>query len=138
MSYTTDTDIHQVVHDFESCQTGKDDFHHQQHLVVATYYLQSVDVEAATGRMRTALFKFLEHHNIDTQKYNETMTVFWLEMVARELKKLDANISVVEKCNSVIAALNNPKLALDFYSQELLLSEEARKGFVQPDLKQWN
>ena len=138
MSYTTDSDIHQIVHDFESCLTGKDDFHHQQHLVLATYYLQSVDVEAATERMRSALFKFLEHHNIDTQKYNETLTVFWIEMVALELKKVGADNTLAQKCNSVIAALSNGKLALDFYSDALLWSDEARERFVQPDLKQWN
>ncbi|HEX7295761.1 MAG TPA: hypothetical protein VF251_08425, partial [Pyrinomonadaceae bacterium] len=125
------------VHDFESCKTGKDSFHHQQHLVVATYYLQTAEVEAATARMRSALFRFLEHHNIDTQKYNETLTIFWVEMVARELKKLAPDKTLAEKCNSVIAALSNAKLALDFYSDELLWSDEARARFVEPDVQRW-
>ena len=137
MSYTTDADIHQVVHDFETCQTGKDDFHHQQHLVVAAYYLQSLTVEAATEKMRDALFRFLDHHQVDKQKYNETLTVFWLEMVALELKKVTVSASLLEKCESVIAGLSNAKLALDFYSGEVLWSDEARSRFVAPDLSQW-
>ena len=65
MSYTTDAEIHQVVNGFETCQTGKDDFHHEQHLVVAAYYLQSLTVEAATEKMRDALFRFLDHHQVE-------------------------------------------------------------------------
>jgi len=137
MSYTTDAEIHQVVHDFETCQTGKDDFHHEQHLVVAAYYLQSLTVEAATGKMRDSLFRFLDHHQVDKQKYNETLTVFWLEMVGLELKKVPASASLLEKCKSVIAGLSNAKLALDFYSGELLWSDEARAGFVEPDIRPW-
>lgn len=137
MSYTTDAEIHQVVHDFETCQTNKDDFHHEQHLVVAAYYLQSLTVEAATEKMRDALFTFLDHHQVDNQKYNETLTVFWLEMVALELKRVPVSASLVEKCESVIAGLSNAKLALEFYSGEQLWSNEARGNFVEPDLRRW-
>jgi len=137
MAYTTDTEIHRVVEDFENCQTGKDEFHHEQHIVVAVCYLCAAPTEVATERMRSSLFRFLEHHNVDNRKYNETLTVFWLEMVVLELNKLPADVRLVERCNSVVAKLNNPKLALDFYSQELLWSDEARARFVEPDLRPW-
>jgi hypothetical protein len=137
MAYTTDIEIYRVVDDFESCQTGKDEFHHQQHIVVAVCYLCSAPIEVATEKMRSSLFRFLEHHNVDNRKYNETLTVFWLEMVALELKKQSADASLVEKCNSVMIALTNPKLAAEFYSEQLLWSDEARKVFLPPDLKHW-
>ena len=137
MAYTTDTEIHRVVEDFENCQTGKDEFHHEQHIVVAVCYLCAAPTEVATERMRSSLFRFLEHHNVDNRKYNETLTVFWLEMVVLELNKLPADVRLVERCNSMVATLNNPKLALDFYSQELLWSDEARARFVEPDLRPW-
>jgi len=135
LSYKTDAEIEAIVSDFEACQTGKDDFHHREHLVVAAYYLQASTIEAATERLRNSLCRFLQHHEIDPQKYNETLTVFWLEMVAMELAKLRRNVSLVDKCNSVAAALNNPKLVDEFYSDDLLWSEKARKSFVAPDLK---
>lgn len=138
MPYMSDSEIEEVVRNFETCTTGKDDFHHAQHLVVAAYYLQSLTIEAATERLRGALFRFLEHHQVDTQKYNETLTVFWLKMVALELKNVPVGASLVEKCNSVIAVLSNAKLPLDFYSGDLLWSDEARNGFVEPDLRPWS
>jgi hypothetical protein len=135
--YRTESEIEQVVNDFETCRTGKDEFHHAQHLVVATTYLESQSIEAAVKKMRNALHRFLNHHAIDTQKYNETLTVFWLEMVALELKRLPADSVLVDKCNSVIDALSNSKLAAEYYSDGILWSEQARKTFVGPDVKQW-
>lgn len=133
--YNTEADIMKVVNDFELCRTGKDDFHHVQHLVVATAYLDSLPIEGATGKLRDGLVRFLEHHEIDKQMYNETLTVFWLEMVALALERLPEGTPLVDRCNSVIDALSNPKLASEFYSDELLWSEEARAVFVDPDLK---
>jgi hypothetical protein len=137
MRYNIDAEIQDVVRGFETCQTGKDDFHHREHLVVAVCYLQTLTIEGATEKLRQSLLRFLNHHNIDTQKYNETLTVFWVEMVALELERQPVKASLVAKCNSAIAALSSPRLALDFYSEELLWSERARQAFVLPDLKRW-
>jgi hypothetical protein len=137
MPYQNDAQIQAVVTDFETCQTGKDDFHHQQHIVVAIHYLQTLTFEEALEKLRESLMRFLNHHNIGNQQYNETLTVFWLEMVALELSKLPAEATLVDKCNSVTAAFSNPKLALNFYSEDLLWSERARDAFVPPDVKRW-
>lgn len=136
-AYETKSEIEKVVSDFETCRTRKDDFHHAHHLVVAVVYLESFSLEAAVKKLRESLHRFLDHHSIDKQKYNETLTVFWLEMVVLELRRLPAGSTLVHKCNSVIEALNNPKLALEYYSDEVLWSEQARKAFVSPDLKRW-
>ena len=138
MPYKTNAEIQDVVSDFEACRTGKDDFHHKQHVVVAICYLQTLTVQEAIEKLKQSLLKFLNHHNVGTQMYNETLTGFWLEIVAVELKRLPEDATLVDKCNSVIAALSNPKLALDFYSEELLWSERARAAFQPPDLKNWS
>ena len=137
MSYKTDAEIEAIVSDFEACRTGKDDFHHREHLVVAAYYLQSSTIEAATEKLRNSLFRFLQHHEIDPKKYNETITVFWLKMVARELEKLPLSAALVDKCNSIVSVLANRKLPLDFYSEKRLWSDQARQVFITPDLKHW-
>src|SRR4029453_6690367 len=87
--------------------------------------------------LRNSLFRFLQHHEIDPKKYNETITVFWLQMVARELAKFHASAAFFYSFNSKVSALANPKLPLEFYSEERLWSEEARRVFITPDLKQW-
>ena len=135
MTYSTDDDIYDVLNDFEACRTGKDDFHHQQHLVVAICYLSSSGISDATQKLRNSLLRFLSHHKVDQGKYNETLTVFWLRMVERELKRLPEDLPLVDKCNSVVAELNNPRLVSEFYSDDLLSSKQARNRFMEPDLK---
>ena len=135
--YITEAEIEKVVSDFEGCLTAKEDFHHQQHLVVATSYLQSDGIEGAIARMRESLVRFLTYHAVDNRKYNETLTQFWLQIVALELQRLPAKATLLDKCNSILKALDNPKLASEFYSAEVLWSEEARQMFVEPDLDHW-
>ena len=135
--YRSESEIERVVSDFETCRTSKDNFHHAHHLVVAIVYLESLSLDAAVSKMRSALHRFLDYHAVDKQKYNETLTVFWLEVVALELRRLPEASGLVDKCNSVIELLDNPKLTSEYYSDEVLWSDHARKAFVSPDLKRW-
>ena len=135
--YAHTADIIATVDDFESCRTGKDSFKHQDHLVVAAFYLQELSVADATTWMRHNLLQFLEHHQVDRQKYNETITVFWFELVADLLSKLQSDSTLVEQCNAVVESLDNAGLVFEYYSRERLFSDEARKTFVRPDLKDW-
>jgi hypothetical protein len=136
MPYQTEADIKRVVEGFESCTTDKAAFKHQDHLTVAVCYLQDSTVEEATVRLRIALLRFLDHHKVDRQKYNETITFFWLELVAAELHKLSQR-SLAEQCNAVIEILSDAGLMLQYYSSDLLFSQQARASFVEPDLKSW-
>src|SRR3989442_12332162 len=80
--YYQDIDeIEAVVRGFEGCSTGKDDFTHACHLTVAAWYLHNYTFEPAAARMRAGQFRFLDHHGIGQQKYNETITLFWLKVV---------------------------------------------------------
>jgi len=133
--YQTNDQIKTVVDDFESCRTDKSDFKHTDHLTVAVCYLQNLTVSEATRRLHDALLRFVDHHGVDRRKYNETITVFWLEMVADKLSSLPPTTSLVEQCNAVVNSLNNAGLPLEYYSAELLFSDRAREMFVEPDLK---
>ena len=135
--YATESEIEAVVRGFESCETDKTNFKHRDHLTVAVYYLQGADIQQATERMRSALFAFLDHHGVDRKKYNETITVFWMELVSQALSDEPPGFSLLEKCNLVIESLQNASLQADYYSTTLLGSDEARKAFVKPDLKAW-
>jgi len=135
--YNNEAEIQVVVRGFESCETGKDEFKHHDHLTVALWYLSVTSLEEAINRMRAGLLRFLDYHGVDRKKYNETLTVFWIEMVWRTLNEIEPRTSLVEKCNRVIEALQNPGLAFEYYSEELVWSNEARKSWVAPDLKSW-
>jgi hypothetical protein len=136
-TYKTATEIKAVVLGFESCGTGKDDFKHREHLTVAVSYLSASTQKQAADKMRVGLLRFLAHHGVGSEKYNETLTMFWIAMVRQRLAEIGPDSSLVEKCNRVIEALGNPALAFDYFSKELLWSDEARKACLKPDLKNW-
>ncbi len=100
--YRFNDEIENVVRGFESCETGADDFRHPQHLVVAVWYLHTMDRDGALDRMRSGLMRFLDHHGVDKTKYNEKVTVFWIDKIAEKLKQLGPDASIVEKCNVVL------------------------------------
>ena len=137
VTYKTEAEVEAVVRGFESCQTDKSAFKHRDHLTVAVWYLQTGTMEQATERMRSALSAFLNYHRVDPGKYNETITVFWIEMVRQVLDDLAPGITLAEKCNQVIDSLDNSQLAEVYYSKEVLRSNKAREIFVAPDLKGW-
>jgi len=103
-SYQSEAEIENVVRGFEACETGADDFNHPEHLVVAVSYLHVLNRDAALDRMRAGLLRFLQHHVGDTEKYSETVTVCWIDKIAEKLKKLGPDVSLVEKCNTILAA----------------------------------
>jgi len=103
-SYQSEAEIENVVRGFEACETGADDFNHPEHLVVAVSYLHALNRDAALDRMRTGLLRFLQHHVGNTEKYSETVTVWWIDKIAEKLKKLRPDVSLVDKCNTILAA----------------------------------
>ena len=102
--YQSEHEIESLVRAFETCEIGKDDFNHRDHLVVAIWYLHTMDQPAALDRMRTGLLRFLEFHEIGTGPYSESITVYWIERIARRLGELGPEVSLVEKCNEIIEA----------------------------------
>ena len=101
-TYQTDAEIENVVRSFEACETDKDAFKHRDHLTVAIWYVETVGREAALERMRSSLMRFLDHHGVDRNKYSEPVTVFWIDKVAEKLKELGPEVSLVEKCNTIV------------------------------------
>ena len=99
----SEPEIESVVRGFETCQTRASEFKHRDHLIVAVWYLHNLGREAALRRMREGLLRFLAHHQVDPKKYSEEITRFWIERIAGRLDEL-GNISIVEKCNAVLAA----------------------------------
>jgi len=136
-TYKTEAEIKAVVRGFESCEADKAVFKHQDHLTVAVYYLQELSLEEAIEKMRNSLWRFIAHHNVDRRKYNETITVFWFELVSEALGRIPPTASLVKKCNAIIESFNNAGLALEYYSTEVLFSDAAREMFVEPDFKHW-
>jgi hypothetical protein len=133
--YENESEIEKIVRGFEWCRTAADDFKHADHLAVAAWYLRHSSEEAALAKMREGLLRFLTYHGKGTQKYNETITLFWLKRVSTSLDRTNAELSWLAAVNSVIESLGNSRLIFEHYSEGLLQSAEAKSSWVAPDLK---
>lgn len=102
--YESEDEIEKMVRAFEACETGADDFHHADHLAVAVWYLHTMDRDAALDRMRAGLLRFLDHHEGNTSKYSEPITVFYIDKIVEKLDQIERDASLVEKCKAVLAA----------------------------------
>ncbi len=132
--YRNADEVWVVVGNFEACTTLPAEFTHEAHLTVALWYLSRLSMMDATERMRDGLFRFLNHYN--ERGYNETITVFWLKLVQSFLAgKTNSSRSITEMANELAATYNNSRLIFDYYSKELLASEEAKDNWVEPDLR---
>jgi len=135
VSYNTRSEIEAVVLGFETCILAKDEFPHARHLTVAVWYLSGGKFDQAFEKMRTGLFRFLDHHGVGREKYNETLTFFWMKLISKVIAELQPDLSLVEITNLVIERLANSRLVFEYYTPELLQSEEAKRKWVEPDLR---
>jgi hypothetical protein len=106
------------------------EFSHRDHLRVAFAYARRDGVQGAIeGARRIRGFAAALG---DSRKYHDTMTVGWARVVG--------SLAVDSGCPSFDAfvdaqpELQRRDLLSDYYSGERLFSDEARAGFVEPDL----
>ncbi len=99
---------------FERGEIPPGEFHHAAHLRLALAYLaESESVDEATLKMSAAIRQFAAALG-KADKYHHTITVFWIQMLARLLDK---------------------NLPLAYYSPDVLWSDRARSGWVAPNVR---
>jgi hypothetical protein len=108
--YQSEHEIEAVVTGFEECTTGKDEFTHLSHLTVAVYYLRQSSSDQAFGKMRSGLFRFLEHHGVGRAKYNEQVTLAWLSLIQGVIEQMDPGLSLLAVTNAVLERLGNSRI----------------------------
>ncbi len=136
--YQSEKEIEAVVQAFESCTTSKDEFKHSSHLTVAVWFLSHSTPPEALHQIRTGLFRFLDHHGLGREKYNETLTIFWIKLVESAINQLDDETLLLETTNTILERLEDPRVVFEYYSEGLLSSSEAKRIWVEPNLKQLN
>lgn len=133
--YRSDDEIRVLVERFEDCSLPDEDFDHRAHLAVAVWYLSSMTAEQAAARMREGLLRYLAHYGADPQKYNETITQFWVRRLDGLLTVTDPALPLSERADRAIRMAGGSQAIFDYYTRERVFSEEGRTSWVQPDLK---
>ena len=134
--FAADAEVEEVARKFESGELAPDDFKHREHLVVALLYLLRHTPEEAHGRMREGIHAFLRAHGEDPAPvYHETLTVFWMRRVRAFIERAGRGRPAFELANELAEECGDARLVFGYYSKELIDTNEARKGWVEPDLK---
>ena len=126
------TDV-ELTRALERGEIANEEFRHASHLHVAWVYLaESSSVKQAANKMCQTLRRFATAAG-KPQKYHETITLFWVHLLARARA-----VSPAERLEELVYA--NPQLLeknfpLAYYSAERLFSDEARVSWMEPDLK---
>ena len=131
--FKSDIEVFALVSAFESGSLALVEFNHAAHVAVALAYLSRSPLTEATRRMREALLRFLAHHG-ETKAYHETLTVFWMRLLAHLVSERHAAQPLCERINAVVRSHGGSWPVAAHYSHELRSSAEARQRWVAPDL----
>ena len=118
---------------FEAGAYAPANFSHRAHVHLAYVYLAESDVDLALERMRAALVSFLSHHDIPASKYHATLTRAWILAVHHFMHR-SPEASSADDFMARNPVLLDSKIMLTHYSADLLFSDAARAGFVEPNL----
>ena len=133
--YRSDEEVEGVVRAFESCALPPAEFNHREHLVVALCYLLRMGDDEALSRLRARLGRYVEAHGISPSLYHETITVFWLRRVRAFAGRKALGGDLAGMANALAEECGGSRLVFDYYSKDLIDSDAARLGWVEPDLK---
>jgi len=131
--YKNEREIEEVVTKFEQCEYGLAEFPHARHLTVAAWYLTRLPAEEAMAAMRRGLLRFTAHHK--KQGYHETITRFWMELVGEFLGRHSPGRTLAESVTVLLENYANKQIMFEYYSRERVMSDAAKKGWLEPDLK---
>lgn len=136
-SFQTPEEIERLVAAFESCTLPREEWNHRAHLTVGLWYLVRHDKAQATNLIRESIQKYNHACGIVQNKdsgYHETITLFYVWLVSKYLSGT-THSSIVGLVNGLLNTYGQKQLPLEYYSKELLMSWEARTGWVEPNLK---
>jgi hypothetical protein len=111
---------------------------HAAHVTLAASLLHSAEVATVLPQVRNAIRSYNEAvgtRNTDTSGYHETLTVFWLRVVAQKLRRLHPS-SRLEAVRAVVDAFGEQRaLHKLYYSTDIVANTAARRVWVEPDLQ---
>jgi hypothetical protein len=132
------SEVERLLAGFEDCSLPKPMWTHRAHLAVALCYCERQSHEQAMRSMREGIRRYnvaTGGANTDTGGYHETITRFYIWLVdhcLRSGKLVDGGLA--GRANGLYSNYGARDLPLRHWSQERLMSVQARHDWVEPDL----
>ena len=117
---------------FHAHQLSNQGFHHRDHLRLAWVQIRRLGLEQASEVVTMGIRRFAAHHG-SAQRYNDTMTRFWLGVVGfgiiRHPELSFEDLLLAEP------HLLDKTLPYRHWSSERLNREDAKRQWAEPDLR---
>jgi hypothetical protein len=117
---------------FDAGQIANQNFHHRDHLRLAWIQIRRLGLDRASDAVAGAIRHFAARHG-HADRYHETMTRFWLRAVGLGITR-----HPMLPFDELLAAephLLDKNLPFSHWSRERMGSDEARRQWVEPDLR---
>jgi len=116
----------------------REEWTHEAHLAATTYLTlkrPEIDLDAELPGLIRRYNESVGGVNDDTQGYHDTITRAYLRGVRLFLEEADTSRPINELVNELLMSpMGRRDWPLRFWSKERLMSVEARRGWVAPDL----
>jgi len=136
--FSSDADIEHVGERFLARSLPKEEWTHEAHLATTTWLLlrrQEIDLDTQLPGLIRSYNESVGGVNDDTQGYHDTITRAFLAGVRLFLSEADLEAPLHELVNELLLSpMGRRDWPLRFYSRDRLLSVEARRAFVEPDV----
>jgi len=137
--FHSDSDIAHVGEGLVACTLPRTEWTHEAHLAATTYLLlrrPDIEIDVELPGLIRRYNESVGGVNSDTEGYHETITRVFLHGVRLFLSEADREEPLHELVNELLLSpIGRRDWPLRFYSPGRLFSVEARKHFVEPDLR---
>ena len=137
--FATDADIERIGEGLLSRTLPRAEWTHEAHLAATTYLLLKRPDVDLDRELRDIIRRYNESVggvNSDSEGYHETITRTFLHGVRLFLAKADVSEPLHQLVNELLLSpMGRRDWPSRYYSRDRLLSVEARRSFVAPDLR---
>lgn len=136
--FASDADVAHIGEGLLSRTLPRPEWTHEAHLAATTYLLlrhPEIDLDHELPGLIRSYNESVGGVNSDTEGYHDTITRVFLHGIRLFLGEADLSEQLYELVNELLLSpMGRRDWPLRFYSRNLLLSVEARRGFVGPDI----
>jgi len=128
----------QLARAFLDCTLPKAEWTHEAHLRVGLWHLLRHPPEETLDRLRVGITRYnlaTGVANTERSGYHETITRFYVWAIRAFVLTMDRTRPEDELAAELLQTHGDRGLALRYWSKERLFSPQARREWVQPDLR---
>ncbi len=130
-------DAEKLIEQFIAMTLPKPQWTHHAHLRVGLWHVLNYGTDEALLLLRNRISAYNESigtSNTVHSGYHETITRFYIFLIAQFLSTADLTLSLNQLADQLIIQYGDRKLLLKYYSRERLFSVTARLEWMSPDL----